>query len=357
MCLSKYKSESIIECSRCRTGICKICFLDYLNYCENDFVYPGCVASKCNGCFLFREVANMLTNENICKYYSIIVNVTLRSETLDTPQHGVDELHTKKKLIEKFIEGRIHFLEKEVGKGIMVVINSTYKDELYKIKRRHTKSLNNFKNKKDNTTLGVPCIRLLCKGLLRSYRNNLRCMLCKTKVCVKCEKERLIKHKCNIGDIKSVKAMNKIVECPQCKVKIVKYTGCEHITCISCGQSLYCDEDNNNKVYLTESRVLSKKYDLSSDTNTLAYLRLFEKSEPRIPNQKEIIRISDYIRKRREVEVIESKSDCIRLCLSIERYKSDKDKYRKYINLSDKVEKALKNKDYETTQKLMFDSI
>lgn len=357
VCLSKYKSESVIKCALCNTGICKICFLDYLNYCEKDSVYPGCASSECSGCFLFREIASILKKEEISRYYYIVVNVTLKDEA-----KTLDELHIKKKLIEKLLKGRINFLKKEAGKGVMVVINAVYKDELYKIQHRHTKSID-LLSKKDNTK---SCIRLLCKGHLKSFRNNLRCILCKTKVCLKCEKEYLTRHKCNPDDIKSVKAMNKIVVCPECKVKIVKHTGCVHITCSSCGQGFNYETGKeesvgtageNDKVYLTKSRVLSKTYDLSSDTDTLAHLRLFERSKPGVPNKKEILRIADLIIRKRDIKVVESKSDCIRLCLSIERYKRNKDKYGKYIHLSDKVEKALRDKDYQTAQKLMFDAI
>lgn len=357
VCLSKYKSELVIKCARCSTGICKVCFLDYLNYCENDSVYPGCASSECSGCFLFREVGEVLKKEEISRYYSIVVNVTLKDEA-----KTLDELHIKKELIKKLLEGRINFLKKEAGKGVMVVINAVYKDELHKIQHRHTKSID-LLSKKDNMK---SCIRLLCKGYLKSYRNNLRCILCKTKVCIKCEKEYLTRHKCLSDDIKSVKAMNKIVKCLKCGVKIVKHTGCDHMKCAGCGQHFNYttgkEEDigatgKNDKVYLIKSRALSKTYDLSSDTDTLAHLRLFERSEPGMPNKKEILRMADSIRRKREAKSKESKSDCIRLCLSIERYKRNKDKYGKYIRLSDKVEKALRDKDYETAKKIMFDAI
>lgn len=357
VCLSKYKSEFVIRCFQCDTGICKVCFLDYLNYCDDESVYPGCASSECSGCFLFREIGEVLKEKEIGRYYSVVVKVTLKDEA-----KTLDELYIKKELIEKLIRGRINFLKKEAGKGVMVVINSVYKDELYKIQHRHTKSID-LLSKKDNTK---PCIRLLCKGHLKSFRNNLRCILCKTKVCIKCEKEYLTKHKCSSDDVKSVKAMNKIVKCPKCKVRIVRHTGYIHMKCAGCGQHFNYTTGKeegvgatgkNDKIYLIKSRALSKVYDLSSDTDTLAHLRLFERSEPGVPNKKEILRIADSIRRKRDVKIVESKSDCIRLCLSIERYKRSKDKYRKYIHLSNKVEKALRDKDYETAQKLMFDAI
>ena len=80
------------------------------------------------------------------------------------------------------------------------------------------------------------CINLVCNGFLG---DDFKCPKCDSTFCKHCEEVLEVNHQCNQEDIESLKAINALVSCPSCGVKIEKGEGCMAITCAVCNQNFW----------------------------------------------------------------------------------------------------------------------
>jgi len=102
---------------------------------------------------------------------------------------------------------------------------------------------NIFETKQQGTkkTFTWPCPVSDCKGYLDE---EYKCGLCQVVVCEKCHQRKEdddehktdeTKHKCNDGDVETVKELKKSTrQCPNCRVLIFKISGCDQMWCTKC---------------------------------------------------------------------------------------------------------------------------
>lgn len=218
VCLTEVVCDVKCANGQCGESICKECFQQYIEFSNRSSSIPYC---PCGSTFKRTTVVRLCPKKELGKYDHIVLKeATLSVDNFDR------HLTEKQNILVNFRVEKAMFM-KTLPKGFVFVLNMSMKD---KVKRLEQKMLKKVRTLSDSITT---CKKLLCPGILDK---NGQCRICETIFCVECELEKKNgdEHKCDQGDLDTVKLVKQIIECPNCKVKITRSYGCNFITCSIC---------------------------------------------------------------------------------------------------------------------------
>lgn len=219
---SEDDNENVYSCSNpdCSALICEICLEHLINYSKKEKQIPTCPNNTCNSYYIKSNIENLSKEQKknynkACMYFMI-------------KEHGdeIDKKKQEKKIIEKIRKERMEFIKTTYPAAISLVAQLTFSNKLRALEKEKQKDIEK-KMKKSNRK----CMVSICSGNLDS---EMRCMICNTKFCKKCEKIYEPKHKCDEGDVESLKFIQSLVKCPGCLLPVFKNQGCNSITCSNC---------------------------------------------------------------------------------------------------------------------------
>lgn len=333
------------ELGLCDAALCSDCLSSYLEYAHKNTLAPVCVATSCNEWYPFNLIALTGNEGAIDTYLDLIYTLIKKDES-----SALDALHIQSKLLSKLLEDRLEFLETNIPKALSVVVKAAYQEDVNRISNRYRNEITKVAKQNESRK---SCLNLICRGYLDDQN---KCVLCSTVVCSKCEQEKVKYHRCKKEDLESMKDLKKLVECPDCHVRIKRSMGCDHMTCVSCGAKFNYKTgeksefgSQNKKVKLVKHHTLYTEYSDLLSLKGKAMLLLFEKRVPKYPNKKDIWRIMDNMA-RSETP---TKSMKIKLCLEVEKYKQKQKQYREHILYSSKLDTAFRKRDVDAAMSLL----
>lgn len=339
------------ELELCDAALCSDCLPSYLEYARKNTLAPICVATNCDEWYPFNLISLTGDEGDIDTYLDLIYALVQKDES-----SALDALHIQSMLLSKLLEDRLEFLETNIPKALSVVVRAAYQEDVDRISNRYrneiTKVAKQNKNRKS-------CLNLICRGYLDDKN---KCVLCGTVLCPKCEQEKVKYHRCKKEDLESIKDLKKLVECPDCHVRIERSMGCDHMTCVSCGTNFNYKTgeksefgSQNKKVKLVKQHTLYTEYSDLLSLKGKAMLLLFEKRVPKYPNKKDIWRIMDTMAPSKIASKgTPTKSMKIKLCLAVEKYKQKQTQYREHILYSSKLDTAFRKRDVESAMSLLL---
>ena len=341
------------ELGLCDAALCSDCLSSYLEYAHKNTLAPVCVAQGCNEWYPFNLIALTGNEGAIDTYLDLIYTLVKKDES-----SALDALHIQSKLLSKLLEDRLEFLETNIPKALSVVVKAAYQEDVDRISNRYRNEITKVANQNESRK---SCLNLICRGYLDDQN---KCVLCGTVLCSKCEQEKVKYHRCKKEDLESMKDLKKLVECPDCHVRIERSMGCDHMTCVSCGAKFNYKTgeksefgSQNKKVKLVKQHTLYTEYSDLLSLKGKAMLLLFEKRVPIYPNKKDIWRIMDNmtpkIASKGALSEIPTKSMKIKLCLAVEKYKQKQKQYREHILYSSKLDIAFRKRDVEAAMTLL----
>lgn len=211
--------DEYIECPdhRCECKLCFNCSYEYIKSCYPSTI-PQCPLPSCEFNIMFSEVCK-LGNKPAKKYLKEVYN-TLNGK-------DVEKLEAKANIVDTIRQKRAKYMKEKFPPLIALTIEVCMKDKLKELDNKIKRQT------EDRAKNGVKkCFSVLCSGYLDEY---LVCADCEKCWCDKCEQEKKgHSHVCKEEDLESVKMLKTLIECPNCKVKVVKSLGCNSMTCAVC---------------------------------------------------------------------------------------------------------------------------
>jgi len=333
-----FNNEVGVLCSGC---LCSECLGTYIKFSLKNNNPPVCIATDCDAWYSFKLISSVGDQDTISSYLDLVYNIISRWEF-----ETLNNTKLKSDLIAKLFEDRLQFLLNNLSKSLLLVAKAIYSSDLDRISNQYKKEIEKLVG--GNSIKRKECLNLLCKGYLD---DKCVCILCNTKVCSVCGKEKVKYHRCKSEDVNSIVLLNTLVECPGCNIKIKRSLGCNHMTCAVCGQNFDYETgktseygSENEKVKLVNKHSLYREYADLLPTKGKAMLLLMEKKAPIFPNKKGIHAI---LTKFDDSSESGTRSLKIKLCLEIEKYKLAQNKYKDYIRQTKKLELAFHQKDVD----------
>jgi hypothetical protein len=243
-------NEVSITCAspECTAHVCGDCAERYMEFAKTEKSMPTCPVQACRADFLYSEVKAKLpqsatrTFEETCMAY---LDIHLEKQ--------IQDLDRTKNLVSDFRNKRDEFIQ-QFPAGIGLLVKTAFPMKMRKIEsdnlKREKKLLNSLAHKR--------CCNPLCDGTLNS---DFECFKCGMKFCMQCERDLKpdshTPHQCRQEDIDSLNFIKDCVECPTCKVPVLRSYGCNFITCARC---------KTNFDYNTGRRTLAGNHDDTSIT-------------------------------------------------------------------------------------------
>ena len=213
----------------CRFKICYDCLDQCLDIKLSEKSMP-----RCYQCNYYISIFNIYKNENLAQKLakSCILELMNQSDFLKYSKIIQVEMKNNEE-ITMIRQNRIDFIKKSMKKSILYIAENFLKKELNEIEIEYKKKLKNAKNLSDKK-----CINLSCRGFLDE---NYKCTLCDSIFCKECEEIKKDNHKCKESIIESMKFINNMIKCPNCKIPIEKSSGCNYMRCVNCKTNFMYD--------------------------------------------------------------------------------------------------------------------
>lgn len=250
--------ESWIRCDYCKVPICEDCFSQYSNTCiESQGKLAKCIG-RCEYEYLYGSFPNSESRE---RYADIIYTYLKRNDDF---MFKVNVSLQSDRIVESIMERKMNFI-KRLPKALRYVIKVAMQDkykEVMKINQEIVESqINKFKGKR--------CFNGICNtGILnRKNDGNWECDSCLNIFCEDCERRINGDHICSQEDLDSVRMINSLARCPQCKAPAEKVSGCDSVTCTVCGTNyLFSKNDyGGHGGPMERIKLIDKKYSLSEE--------------------------------------------------------------------------------------------
>lgn len=315
----------------CNTKICLQCFDKYLNLLEGNL--PKCIDKKCNGLYL--SSFNKMPNDVKTKYYNLCYSYLINKDN----KEAIYQLN-KKDIERKIREERLIYLNNTFPKAISIVAKIVCDKKL-----REIKSQSNIQKELESNRL---CMNLYCKGLLD---DQLKCLICKTEFCTKCENIMGSDHKCSETDKSSLELINKFPKCPNCNLPVDKDNGCGDVKCGKCGTNfdyysgtLGGSGGHTEIIQIKIREKLSDIYDKYLSKEQLSMLKQIESLKPSIPTRKSLDTLIE------NALVDPQKSNKKELVKTMEKYYIAYHKYENYIQCMIQLEGKFKQNNIKTSE-------
>lgn len=251
ICFCDFEDGKKYKCCdpRCMEHVCLDCLKRYMDISEQENNLPKCPREKCEGVFDEQTIDSSL----VTQYRQLLMQHFRTVKTSEIESHG-----KARAVISLLKEEKMKFAVDSMPKAVQRVANVLFVTRLRKVRK--------VQADRDINRISRTCINLVCNGFLDE---TFSCTKCKTSFCKECEEEKEDGHECNKEILESVKFVNNMVCCPNCKTKIEKGEGCMAITCAVCKTNFWYNtgeagEAGNHGKYvdvnLRESVSLVKEY-------------------------------------------------------------------------------------------------
>jgi hypothetical protein len=225
-----YEVSVCLSCNiyTCSKGtICLSCFQSFLNFCLGENIICQCISEDCKGEYLI--IPNAEYKRDLVELHSNVIVKYLSKEF----KNEILEKQIVQTIVERIQKEKKTFIEQRYPEAVKLVGRIAFSDRINHVDKKKITNVN--VKKKFN------CFREFCIGKLN---DDLKCNVCITHFCKKCQKILKGNHKCLEEDLKSIKMIEEITKCPTCHSSIEKIKGCDHMTCRICGTH-YSDRTGN----------------------------------------------------------------------------------------------------------------
>jgi hypothetical protein len=204
---------------RCVEYLCEDCIKRYIEIASEENRLPTCPRDSCRG--VFDE--ECIDKEIVPLFRKLLYNHYKVSKTTE-----INDAHRTKAVHNILKEEKMKFVFENMPKAVLKVSKIVHAAKLKRVKKSQLV--------REKGRVSRTCINLVCNGFLG---DDFKCLKCETNFCRDCEDVLEDDHKCKTEDIESLKAVNAMVSCPSCGVKIEKGEGCMAITCAVCNQNFW----------------------------------------------------------------------------------------------------------------------
>jgi hypothetical protein len=258
----------------CNEIICKECMETYLQYSE--MTLPKCM---CEAKYHYEDIKNLVSTIMRKKYERCCVEY-VKATLVNTINTEIVE----KKVLNALRKDKREFINK-MPKALAYVLNHSMKEKVRKIER-------DILSKQKKTT-PTNCCDILCNGILKQsdLLKNGTCSECGVTFCLNCEKKQTPQHVCKQEDVDSIQFIKTLVQCPNCKLRVIRSYGCNFITCSHCQTNfdyitgMATHSGNHDTATLTLKTTLAERLVDLDDENALdlrAAIMSLEAKRPKI---------------------------------------------------------------------------
>lgn len=277
-----FGNDGVIGCSnsRCDVLLCVECAHAYFTHCITDKEIPKC--TNCSRNFFQSDLRN---HKALIPLYNKCCLKELSSTNNDSTRKTFEIMER----IEKIRTEREVFIKTKLPVAVHYTAQIIMPMALKKIDKQTVAKINEQSNQSKRT-----CMNLMCNG---SLDDNLVCLTCSSKFCKECEVLLRSGHVCRPEDVESVKEVNQMVRCPNCRLPVIKSQGCNYMTCSNCKQNFMYDSGqkggggnhHNADVNVKTKVLISNTYrDQLIRMNLLQEIIDLEKLQPPVHNPQKI---------------------------------------------------------------------
>ena len=276
----------------CNSVICGDCLKSYVEYLDKDnlAILPKCPDKKCNTEYTYSEIKRTDDND-IIKTYEKLCFDYIKKEKIDDLLISISQ----ERIIERIRKEKQEYIKKSFPIAISYIIENSLKSKLLKISKNNSEHVKKMIKKNSKKCPNSYCVT----GYLDS---NLECLKCFDKFCEKCEQKIKsgIEHKCKDDDLKTIEILKDIIKCPTCSLPITKSSGCNNMTCASCGTKFDYISGNEtmfggHSTQITLRRTLKQSVEFKKenkyDEDIIRLIGEIEENEPVLYNFNKIIKI------------------------------------------------------------------
>lgn len=327
--------------TNCSSVICGDCLKSYIEYLDKDNlgILPKCPDKKCNNEYTYSEIKRT-DNNDIIKTYEKLCFDYIKKEKVDDLIISMSQ----DSIIERIRQEKLEFIKKSFPIAISYVVENSLKSKLLKISKNNSEHIKKMIKRNSKKCPNSYCVT----GYLDS---KLECLKCFDKFCEKCEQKIKTgtEHKCKDDDLKTIEILKDIIKCPTCHLPITKSSGCNYMTCASCGTKF--DYISGNKTthgghstQITLRRTLKQSVEFKKenkyDEDIIRLLVEIEEKEPSIYNFDRIMKILKEYLLLDEVEqkIYEYKVQQ-KITTKYEKYLISKQKQKNFYNKLDSIQR------------------
>lgn len=225
ICVEKFNKSSRLEikCNYCDFSNCRSCFQKYLlettdPYCMNckKIFTRDFINEKCTGVFVssdYKQHREKVLLEREKSYMPATQVYVVLEKDKDKIREEIKQHESR----------RARFLAQ-----IQLVNNSISSCA----RRINELNVGNLPEEQERKKFIRKCPMENCRGFLS---NQWKCGTCDTKICNKCNEERVEDHVCEEGKVATMELLNRDTKpCPECGTMIFRIEGCEQMFCVEC---------------------------------------------------------------------------------------------------------------------------
>ena len=230
ICCEKFNlsNRKKIDCFSCNFQSCRTCFQKYLVEITVD---PHCMNCKkeFNNDFISSNCTNIFITKSLNVHREDILLDREKGLLIETQPYVIRAKEIRK------LEKEVREIEKqknEFRRQIALLDNQS--GRIYNQINRLTHAGNNIIDEIEEGKVKYirKCPIKDCRGFLDTHW---KCGVCDSKICSKCNEEKLDSHECIPDSVASMELLKKDSKpCPECGEVIFKISGCSQMFCTSC---------------------------------------------------------------------------------------------------------------------------
>jgi len=227
ICCEKYNKSTRLEvtCCYCDFSNCRTCFQKYTLETQD----PYCMNCKkiFTKDFIGKYCTSTFINNDLKKHRENVLLEQQKSLLPATQVYVVAEKERNK------LRKEIKEIEMEKTEMLIKLREKDHKinslnTKIYNVRVDEGSSSETVERKK----FIRKCPMDHCRGFLSQQW---KCGVCDSKICNKCNEEKIEDHECNPENVASMELLNKDTKpCPECGTMIHRYVGCPMMFCVEC---------------------------------------------------------------------------------------------------------------------------
>ena len=211
-----------IECKKCGTKVCRACFVRYLEDSSEDAHCLAC-SSPWGRDFLSSVMTKVFMNREYRKHREKLMFEKQQAMLTNTLPYVESQKRMQKLSAEK---NEIHEKIRKLWLEVSQIENLLHSESTFYFGTETKDSLDR------PITIVGHCVLDDCNGLVDL---SWKCTTCETPICKRCTKSKEENHVCDEEDIASLRLIRSDSRpCPNCKVRIHLYEGCNQAWCTNC---------------------------------------------------------------------------------------------------------------------------